>query len=175
MKIFAFITLISLATCNNYTVGKYSLKETINIGNSYGIQQDNTFYLNKDLLKKTYKDKKFSLQNIGIKIIDQNANILKTTKGECSVGNLNSVNKLDELEIDSISNTDFLKTYVGLNESIHKTKYSILCFWSTYYPEKAIEENINFAKETKNKCDDCQILYLNADIYTELAKGLNLK
>ncbi len=69
MKIFAFITLISLATCNNYTVGKYSLKETINIGNSYGIQQDNTFYLNKDLLKKTYKDKSFLYKILELKLL----------------------------------------------------------------------------------------------------------
>jgi hypothetical protein len=81
MKIIAtFITLLSLATCNNYKTGKYTFNEITKMSYSYGMKPSNSFYLDAGSLKENYKGKKLSLQNFGIKIIDSDLNVLRTVK-----------------------------------------------------------------------------------------------
>lgn len=143
------------------------MKETIEKGQLAGIPKDKMFFINIDSLK-IKNGGKFSLQNYGIKVINSNLDLLNTKYGKCSIANLNKISHFKELKVDSSSNKSFINIYPNLKNTIALKKFSILCFWSTYYTKKQLLSNVSFAKETKKKCSDCQVLYINADFYKEL-------
>jgi len=171
IKALLLITMfLNLKSCD-YHGEKYDLKQTIEKGRLANIPQNKMYFLSVDSLIKL-KGKKISLQNYGIKILNSEFQILKTRSGECSIANLNKVSDLDELEINDLSDKTFIGLYPNIENIVASKKYSILCFWSTFYRKKLLKENVKFAEDAKSKNSDCQILYLNADIYSELFKKL---
>lgn len=173
MKKYFLLILISIISCNS--THNYSLMEIKETSKQLNIPQKDLFYIDGDSLKKHYSGKKISLQNLGIKVVDSNLNVLKTKDGKCSIKKLNEVTSLEVLEIDYQEDNTFIKIYPNLSSRLKESKFTILCIWSKYYSKKVIIENIVLAREDVEKYKNCQILYLNADIYSELYKQVQLK
>lgn len=164
------ILIIAFTSCK--TANNYTFQEVIDYANEINIPKRDLFYIDADSLKKAYSGEKISLQNHGIKVMDFKLNVLKTKEGKCSVKKLKSISTLDSLEIDLTENNKFIKIYPNLTNRLKENKFTILCIWSKYYTKNVTLENMELALENNNKYNNCQILYLNADIYTELYSKL---
>ena len=163
-----FLTILSGCKISN----NFSYKEIVEYAELLNLPKEKVFYIQVDSLKKQFKGEKLTLQNHGIKVMDSKLNVLKTKEGKCSIKKLTSVTILDSLEIDQTENNKFVKIYPNLSKKLKEKNHTILCIWSKYYPKKVTLENIELALENKNKHKDCQILYLNADIYYEMRSVL---
>lgn len=169
--------LVSIVICilliNCKSKQNIPFEKVISYASELNLPKEDVFYINSDSLIKVFKGKKISLQNHGIKVLNINYEILKTKDGKCTIEKLNEVSSLENLEVDFSESSDFINIYPNLKNKLKEEKFTILCIWSMYYPKKVTLENIGFAKEKKNKYKNCQILYLNADIYKELYQKIN--
>lgn len=165
-NIYLTLILLTLIACGSKI--NYSYNDVVEYSKKLKIPSDKLYFINGDSLKKYYSGEKITLQNHGIKVADLDLNILKTKEGKCSIKRLREVSELDSLKVDKDENNKFIKIYPGLTANLKRHKYTILCIWSKYYPKNVTLENINLATETSKKYKDCQVLYLNADIYSEL-------
>lgn len=166
------LILIALVLTGCGTKKNYSYNEVVEYSKKLNIPSDKEYFINADSLKTHFSGEKLSLQNHGIKVMDSECNVLKTKEGKCSIKKLKEVTELESLEIDKDENNKFIKMYPNLSSTLKKKKYTILCIWSKYYPKNVTLENIDLALETSSKYKDCQIVYLNADIYSELYKKI---
>lgn len=174
-NIYLKLILIGLVLMGCNSTKNYSFNEVVEYSKKLNVPADKLYFINADSLKKNYSGEKISLQNHGIKVMDSDLNVLKTKEGKCSVKKLREVNSLELLEVDYDEDNKFIKIYPNLSDKLKQSKYTILCVWSKYYPKNVTLENMDLALETKNNYRDCQIIYLNADIYSELYSKIKNK
>lgn len=166
--IYLKLILIGLVLTGCGTKKNYSFNEVVEYSAKLNLPSEKLYFIDADSLKTFFSGEKLSLQNHGIKVMDSELNVLKTKEGSCSIKKLKDVSELDSLKVDSDENNKFIKIYPNLSSILKKKKYTVLCIWSKFYPKNVTLENINLALETSNKYKNCQIVYLNADIYSEL-------